>query len=92
MLSFRQQTTPSCSGRQQVTPGLRSTIVRTRRVVCRAESKEYYDYKDMPPLPLTVSRIHIPKLGYTVVDKSNEEKRMASLAIFYDIYKDDQYM
>lgn len=60
--------------------------------MCRAESKEYYDYKDMPPLPLTVSRIHIPSLGYTVVDKSCEDKRMASLAIFYDIYKDDQYM
>lgn len=44
------------------------------KVMC-AESKEYYDYKDMPPLPLTVSRIHIPKLGYTVVDKSSEEMR-----------------
>ena len=59
--------------------------------MCRAESKEYYDYKDMPPLPLTVKRIWIPKLGYTVVDKQCEETRMASLAIFYDIYKDDQY-
>ncbi len=56
-----------------------------------AEKKEYYDYKDMPPLPLTVTRIHIPKLDYTVVSKQNEEMRMASLAIFYDIYKDDQY-
>lgn len=45
----------------------------------------------MPPLPLTVTRIHIPKLDYTVVSKQNEEMRMASLAIFYDIYKDDQY-
>lgn len=58
---------------------------------CVCERKEYYDYKDMPPLPLTVSRIYIPKMDYTVVDKSNEELRMASLAIFYDIYKDDQY-
>eukprot|EP00775_Hariotina_reticulata_P014803 gene14803-14981_t len=45
----------------------------------------------MPPLPLTVSRIYVPQLDYTVVDKSNEQQRMASLAIFYDIYKDDQY-
>ncbi|KAF5837121.1 hypothetical protein DUNSADRAFT_4844 [Dunaliella salina] len=60
-------------------------------VSCRAENKEYYDYKDMPPLPLTVSKIYIPKLGYTVVEKANEPQRMASLAIFYDIYKDDQY-
>lgn len=66
---------------------------RSRRgvVSCRAENKEYYDYKDMPPLPLTVSKIYIPKLGYTVVEKANEPQRMASLAIFYDIYKDDQY-
>ncbi len=52
---------------------------------------QYYDYKDMPPLPLTVSKIYIPELNYTVVEKSNEPLRMASLAIFYDIYKDDQY-
>ncbi|KAG2440677.1 hypothetical protein HYH02_010256 [Chlamydomonas schloesseri] len=45
----------------------------------------------MPPLPLTVTRIHIPKLDYTVVSKQNEEMRLASLAIFYDIYKDEQY-
>ncbi|PNW83735.1 hypothetical protein CHLRE_05g241100v5 [Chlamydomonas reinhardtii] len=60
-------------------------------VAVRAEKKEYYDYKDMPPLPLTVTRIHIPKLDYTVVSKQNEEMRLASLAIFYDIYKDEQY-
>lgn len=57
----------------------------------RCEQKEYYDYKDMPPLPLTVKRIAVPQLGYTVVDKSVEEMRMASLAIFYDIFSDDQY-
>jgi hypothetical protein len=60
-------------------------------VRCRAERKEYYDYKDMPPLPVTVTRIHIPELGYTVVDKGSEAMRMASLAIFYDIHKDEQY-
>ncbi|KAG2488405.1 hypothetical protein HYH03_013089 [Edaphochlamys debaryana] len=64
---------------------------RAACVVVRAEKKEYYDYKDMPPLPLTVERIHIPKLGYTVVSKQNEPMRLASLAIFYDIYKDEQY-
>ncbi len=62
-----------------------------RRLTCRAESKEYYDYKDMPPLPMTVKRISIPKLDYTVVDKDTENLRMASLAIFYDICKDSQY-
>lgn len=35
----------------------------------RAEKKEYYNYKDMPPLPLTVIKIHIPELGLTVVDE-----------------------
>eukprot|EP00882_Tetradesmus_deserticola_P001935 GHRQ01002074.1.p1 GENE.GHRQ01002074.1~~GHRQ01002074.1.p1 ORF type:complete len:154 (+),score=33.23 GHRQ01002074.1:208-669(+) len=64
---------------------------RCTAVACRAERREYYDFKDMPPLPLTVSRIYIPKLDYTVVEKANEQQRMASLAIFYDIYKDDQY-
>lgn len=59
--------------------------------VCRAEKKEFYDYKDMPPIPLTVKRIYVPELDHLVVDKSLEEKRMASLAIFYDIFKDDQY-
>ncbi|KAL6762117.1 hypothetical protein V8C86DRAFT_2525281 [Haematococcus lacustris] len=70
-------------------------VVNTRRrrsgFSCRAESKEYYDLKDMPPLPLVVKRIHIPQLQHTVVDKESEEMRMASLAIFYDIYKDEQY-
>lgn len=60
-------------------------------MACRAERREYYDFKDMPPMPLTVSRIHIPALGYTVVDPSTQQQRQASLAIFYDIYKDDQY-
>lgn len=66
---------------------------RSRRAAlrCRCEKKEYYDYKDMPPLPVTVQRIHVPKLGYTVVDKSNEATRQASLAIFWDVYKDEQY-
>lgn len=64
---------------------------RRAAVSCRAERREYYDFKDMPPLPLTVSRIYIPTLDYTVVDKNNEQQRMASLAIFYDIYKDSQY-
>jgi len=56
-----------------------------------SSTQEYYDYKDMPPLPLTVARITIPQLGYTVVDKANEARRMASLAIFFDLFKDDQY-
>lgn len=56
-----------------------------------AAKKEYYDYKDMPPLPLTVTRITVPNLGYTVVSKATEESNMASLAIFYDIHKDEQY-
>lgn len=56
-----------------------------------AERKEYYDFKDMPPLPLGVKRIHVPSLGFTVVDKSLEERRMASLAIYYDIWGDAQY-
>lgn len=64
---------------------------RAASLLVRAERKEFYDYKDMPPLPLTVSRISVPSLGVTVVDKSTEERRMASLAIFYDIYKDEQY-
>ena len=38
-----------------------------------------------------VSKIHIPKLSYTVVEKATEPQRLASLAIFYDIHKDDQY-
>mmetsp|Transcript_5304 Transcript_5304/g.9178 ORF Transcript_5304/g.9178 Transcript_5304/m.9178 type:complete len:157 (-) Transcript_5304:324-794(-) len=81
------QTTSSCSAQANLCGRLRSRA----SLVVRAERKEYYDYKDMPPLPLTVARIHIPKLGYTVVDKGSEETRMASLAIFYDLFKDDQY-
>lgn len=85
--------TCSGSGRFSCEGGLvwRRHQARRPNLVVRAEKKEYYDYKDMPPLPLTVSRIWIPSLGHTVVDKSSEEKRLASLAIFYDIYKDDQY-
>ncbi|GLC40050.1 hypothetical protein PLESTF_001971400 [Pleodorina starrii] len=64
---------------------------RRHAVAVVAEKKEYYDYKDMPPLPLTVTRIYVPKLDYTVVRKENEQMRLASLAIFYDIYKDEQY-
>ncbi|MEW5302128.1 MAG: hypothetical protein WDW36_004938 [Sanguina aurantia] len=45
----------------------------------------------MPPLPLSVTRIRIPELGHIVFDKSTETLRLASLAIFYDISKDDQY-
>lgn len=64
---------------------------RRHAVQCRAERREYYDFKDMPPMPLTVSRIYIPSLSYTVVDQSTKQQRQASMAIFYDIYKDDQY-
>lgn len=64
---------------------------RASGATCRAERKEYYDFKDMPPLPLGVKRIYIPDLDYTVVDKATEEQRLASLAIFSDIFKDDQY-
>jgi hypothetical protein len=45
----------------------------------------------MPPLPMTVKRIYLPQLEYTVVDKSTEDTRAASLAIFMDIYSDSQY-
>jgi hypothetical protein len=65
--------------------------VRGGAVSCRAERREYYDFKDMPPLPLTVSRIHVPTLDYVVVDRASQAQRQASLAIFFDIYKDDQY-
>jgi len=64
---------------------------RSRRLAVRAERKEYYDFKDMPPLPLGVKRIYIPELDYTVVDKATEEQRLASLAIFHDIRADEQY-
>lgn len=42
-------------------------------------------------MPLTVSRIYVPQLSYTIVDQSTQQQRQASLAIFYDIFKDDQY-
>ena len=29
----------------------------------------------MPPLPMTISRITIPELGYTIVDKASESLR-----------------
>lgn len=68
-------------------PGSRQSAVRVH-----AEKKEYYDYKDMPPLPhVPISRIHVPEIGYTVVDQATESLRTASLAIFYDIFQDDQY-
>ncbi|KAF8065788.1 hypothetical protein HT031_002848 [Scenedesmus sp. PABB004] len=60
-------------------------------LVARAERREYYDAKDMPPLPLTVSRIAVPTLGHTVVDEASKATRAASLAIFYDIWQDAQY-
>ncbi|PNH10140.1 hypothetical protein TSOC_003150 [Tetrabaena socialis] len=83
----------ACAAQQQSRRPNACSAPRQRHpcVRVRAEKKEYYDYKDMPPLPLTVTRIHIPKLDYTVVSKQNEEMRLASLAIFYDIYKDEQY-
>lgn len=64
---------------------------RSLRLSVVAERKEYYDYKDMPPLPLTVKSITIPKMEYVVVDKASEPMRLASLAIFYDIGQDEQY-
>lgn len=73
---------PSCFGRGPQ---------RRLRLAVAAERREYYDFKDMPPLPLTVSRISVPALDYTVVDRESMPTRQASLAIFYDIYKDDQY-
>eukprot|EP00195_Chlamydomonas_chlamydogama_P012439 CAMPEP_0202911274 /NCGR_PEP_ID=MMETSP1392-20130828/54491_2 /ASSEMBLY_ACC=CAM_ASM_000868 /TAXON_ID=225041 /ORGANISM="Chlamydomonas chlamydogama, Strain SAG 11-48b" /LENGTH=152 /DNA_ID= /DNA_START= /DNA_END= /DNA_ORIENTATION= len=79
-------------GKQQQVRHLAASSRPSRRgVAVRAEKREYYDYKDMPPLPLTVTRIYIPELDHVVVDKSTETNRMASLAIFYDIHKDDQY-
>lgn len=87
-----------CSSVQQRARPCQTTHVaqRTQRsrcysVRCRTERKEYYDYKDMPPLPVTVTRIYIPSLDYTVVDKGSEALRTASLAIFYDLAKDEQY-
>lgn len=58
---------------------------------CRAERKEFYDLKDMPPLPFQLRRITIPAIGHVVVDKSLEPMRRASLAIFSDICSDAQY-
>ena len=59
---------------------------------CRAERKEFYDLKDMPPLPFQLKRITIPSLdGYVVVDKELEPTRRASMAIFSDICSDSQY-
>jgi hypothetical protein len=79
----QQAATPASQRRRQP---------RVLRLACAAaERKEYYSYKDMPPVPLTVSRITIPALDYVVVDRESQERRMASLAIFFDIYKDDQY-
>ena len=63
---------PSTSGRSlSTTAALRRPtacfrVGRCLAVRAVAESREYYDYKDMPPLPLTVTRITIPSLGYTV--------------------------
>ena len=64
---------PSCSGwiAAQTGAGRHQhsfTLRAGRRLVVRAvaESKEYYDYKDMPPMPLTVARISIPELGHIV--------------------------
>eukprot|EP00798_Chlamydomonas_sp_ICE-L_P011064 gene11064-18671_t len=77
-----------------LTRTLRTSAPRplARRCVVRAvERKEYFDYKDMPPMPLTVHKITIPEMEYVIVDKSCEPKRMASLAIFYDLWKDKQY-
>lgn len=88
-LSARSARNPHLTSSQR--RAVSCSAVRRSGLNCTCEKKEYYDYKDMPPLPLTVSRIHIPKLSYTVVDKASEEMRLASLAIFYDVYKDDQY-
>ena len=59
--------------------------------LCRAERKEFYDLKDMPPLPFQLRRITIPSINHVVVDKSLEPMRRASLAIFSDICSDAQY-
>eukprot|EP00878_Enallax_costatus_P023081 GHUV01024540.1.p1 GENE.GHUV01024540.1~~GHUV01024540.1.p1 ORF type:complete len:150 (-),score=14.61 GHUV01024540.1:183-632(-) len=86
-----QRVCTSCFKPLCTPPRMQQRVSRSRAVACRAERREYYDFKDMPPLPLTVSRIYIPKLDYIVVDKSNQQQRTASMAVFYDIYKDDQY-
>jgi hypothetical protein len=81
---------PPQRGAWRPAPGRRAAS-RRPALACRAERKEFYDYKDMPPVPLTVTRIYVPEMDHLVVDKGCEERRMASLAIFYDIYKDSQY-
>ncbi len=62
------------AGRQRHSLALRAS----RRLVVRAvaESKEYYDYKDMPPMPLTVARISIPELGHTVSHKGKTREHL----------------
>ena len=55
------------------------------------ERKEYYDPREMPPLPLTVSRITLPALDHVVVDPSTEARRLASLAVFTEMWRDAQY-
>lgn len=55
------------------------------------ERKEYYDPREMPPLPLTVARITLPSLDHVVVDPSTEATRLASLAVFTEMWRDEQY-
>lgn len=55
------------------------------------ERKEYYDPREMPPLPLTVARITLPELGHVVVGPSTEATRLASLAVFTEMWRDEQY-
>jgi hypothetical protein len=55
------------------------------------ERKEYYDPREMPPLPLTVSRISVPELEHVVVDPATESQRLASLAVFTEMWRDEQY-
>jgi len=79
------------SGQEKATDGMTKSMIcrlrcdrsrwtsrasRSASVYIRAEKKEYYDYKDMPPLPMTISKISIPELGYTVVDKNTETLRL----------------
>lgn len=80
-----------CCARTTPRPTALAGKGRSWLIVAAAERREYYDFKDMPPLPLTVNRITVPSLGHVVVDSSCREQRRASMAIFYDIYKDDQY-
>jgi hypothetical protein len=56
------------------------------------ERKEYYDPREMPPLPLTVARIAVPELDHVVVDPSSEATRLASLAVWTEMWRrDEQY-